>query len=81
MKYIDNNKYAIKVSTQNKSTSFIFFENDNLDIYQIQKKYKEMKEKYNKCISKGIKTTIKNDRNNYLLIRNIEIITTNNLFE
>jgi predicted patatin/cPLA2 family phospholipase len=81
MKYIDNNKYAIKVSTQNKSTSFIFFENDNLDIYQIEKKYKEMKEKYNNCISKGIKPTIKNDRNNYLLIRNIEIITTNNLFE
>jgi len=74
-------KYAIKVSTQNKSKSFIFFENDNLDIYQIQNKYSQMINKYNHLKTNGIKPTIKDNRNNYLLIREIEIINTNDLFE
>ena len=73
-------KYAIRVNTQNKSKSFIFFENDNLDIYQIEEKYKKMINKYKQAINTGIKPTIKDNRNNYLLITDIEIINTNNLF-
>ena len=73
-------KYAIRVNTQNKSKSFIFFENDNLDIYQIEEKYKKMINKYKQAINSDIKPTIKNNRNNYLLITDIEIINTNNLF-
>lgn len=70
-------KYAIRVNTQNKSKSFIFFENDNLDIYEIQKEYSQMINKYNQAKTNGIKPTIKDNRNNHLLIRNIEIINTN----
>lgn len=73
-------KYAIRVNTQNKSKSFIFFENDNLDIYEIQKKYSEMINKYNYAKTNGINPTIKDNRNNHLLIRDIEIINTNDLF-
>ena len=73
-------KYAIRVNTQNKSKSFIFFENDNLDIYEIQKEYSQMINKYNQAKTNGIKPTIKDNRNNHLLIRDIEIINTNNLF-
>jgi hypothetical protein len=69
-------KYAIKVKTQNLSTSFIFFEDDNLNKYQIEKKYKEMNNKYKQAISNGIDPCIKDERNRYLLIREIEIITT-----
>jgi hypothetical protein len=69
-------KYAIKVKTQNLSTSFIFFEDDNLNKYQIEKKYKEMNNKYKQAISNGINPCIKDERNRYLLIREIEIITT-----
>lgn len=69
-------KYAIKVKTQNMSTSFIFFENDNLDKYQIEKKYKEMNNKYKQAINDGIEPYIKDERNRYLLIKGIEIITT-----
>tara|TARA_R100000963_G_C4642441_1_gene106085 strand:- start:252 stop:479 length:228 start_codon:yes stop_codon:yes gene_type:complete len=73
-------KYAVKVTTQNKSKSFIFFENDNLDIYEIQKEYSQMINKYNQAKTNGIKPTIKDNRNNHLLIRDIEIINTNDLF-
>ena len=69
-------KYAIKVTTQNLSTSFIFFEDDNLNKYQIEKKYKEMNNKYEQAINDGIEPYIKDNRNRYLLIREIEIITT-----
>ena len=61
--------------------NLIFFENDNLDIYQIQNKYSQMINKYNHLKTNGIKPTIKDNRNNYLLIREIEIINTNDLFE
>tara|TARA_B100001250_G_scaffold113869_1_gene96271 strand:+ start:2041 stop:2265 length:225 start_codon:yes stop_codon:yes gene_type:complete len=73
-------KYAIRVNTQNKSKSFIFFENDNYNIYQIQNKYSEMINKYNYAKTNGIRPTIKDNKNNYLLIRDIEIINTNDLF-
>ena len=69
-------KYAIRVNTQNKSKSFIFFENDNLDIYQIEEEYKKMINKYKQAINNGIEPCIKDNRNRYLLIREIEIITT-----
>ena len=74
-------KYAIRVNTQNKSKSFIFFENDNYNIYQIQNKYSEMINKYNYAKTNGIRPTIKDNKNNYLLIREIEIITTTNIFK
>jgi len=69
-------KYAIKVTTQNLSKSFIFFEDDNLNKYQIEKKYKKMNNKYKQAINDGIEPYIKDERNRYLLIREIEIITT-----
>ena len=69
-------KYAIRVKTQNLSTSFIFFEDDNLNKYKIEKKYKEMNNKYKQAINNGIEPCIKDERNRYLLIREIEIITT-----
>ena len=73
-------KYAIRVNTQNKSKSFIFFENDNLDYNKIRKHYSQMINKYNHAKNNGVNPTIKDNRNNYLLIRNIEIINTNDLF-
>ncbi len=69
-------KYAIKVTTQNLSKSFIFFEDDNLNKYQIEKKYKEMNNKYKQALNNGTEPCIKDNRNRYLLIREIKIITT-----
>ena len=36
--------------------------------------------KYNYAKTNGIRPTIKDNKNNYLLIRDIEIINTNDLF-
>lgn len=70
--------YSIKVDTQNLSKSFIYYENDNLNLQKATEKLKMHLEKYNDFISKGIKPIVYDDRNRAIKVTKIYLIKNNN---
>ena len=70
--------YSIKVDTQNLSKSFIYYENDNLNFEEANKKLKVHLNKYNEYISKGIKPVVYDDRNRAIKVTKMYLIQNEN---
>ena len=68
------NNYSLKVTTQNLSKTFFYFENDNLNFEQAANKLKQALKKFKDYKLKGIEPVVYDDRNRAIKVTNIEII-------
>ncbi len=68
------NNYSLKVTTQNLSKTFFYFENDKLNLDQAKQKLRIFLEKFEDFKLKGIEPVVYDDRNRAIKVTNIEII-------
>ena len=68
------NNYSLKVTTQNLSKTFFYFENDNLNFEQAANKLKQALKKFEDYKLKGIEPVVYDDRNRAIKVTNIEIV-------
>jgi len=68
------NNYSLKVTTQNLSKTFFYFENDKLNLDQAKQKLRIFLEKFEDFKLKGIEPVVYDDRNRPIKVTNIEII-------
>ena len=66
--------YSLKVTTQNLSKTFFYFENDKLNLDQAKQKLRIFLEKFEDFKLKGIEPVVYDDRNRPIKVTNIEII-------
>jgi len=66
--------YSLLVKTQNLSKTFIYFENDKLNLDQAKQKLRIFLEKFEDFKLKGIEPVVYDDRNRAIKVTNIEII-------
>ena len=67
-------KYSLKVTTQNLSKTFFYYENDNLNFKQAKNKLKQALKKFEDFKIKGIEPVVYDDRNRAIRVTNIEIV-------
>ena len=68
------NNYSLKVTTQNLSKIFFYYENDNLNFKQAKNKLKQALKKFEDFKIKGIEPVVYDDRNRAIRVTNIEIV-------
>ena len=68
------NNYSLKVTTQNLSKTFFYFENDKLNLDQAKQKLRIFLEKFEDFKLKGIEPVVYDDRNRAIKVTNIEIV-------
>ena len=68
------NNQALKVTTQNLSKTFFYYENDNLNFEQAKNKLKQALKKFEDYKLKGIEPVVYDDRNRAIKVTNIEIV-------
>tara|TARA_Y100000296_G_scaffold4715_1_gene6070 strand:- start:59 stop:286 length:228 start_codon:yes stop_codon:yes gene_type:complete len=68
------NNYSLKVTTQNLSKTFFYFENDKLNLDQAKQKLRIFLEKFEDFKIKGIEPVVYDDRNRAVRVTNIEIV-------
>ena len=68
------NNYSLKVTTQNLSKTFFYYENDNLNFEQAKNKLKQALKKFEDFKIKGIEPVVYDDRNRAIKVTNIEIV-------
>ena len=67
------NNYSLKITTQNLSKTFFYYENDNLNFEQAKNKLKQALKKFEDFKIKGIEPVVYDDRNRAIRVTNIDV--------
>jgi|TARA_R100000030_G_scaffold90228_1_gene74797 hypothetical protein len=67
--------YCLKVTTQNLSKTFFYYEKNNLNFVEAKEKLKNALKKFEDYKLKGIEPVVYDDRNRPIRVTKIEIIS------